>query len=97
MHVAHGTGDLAGRNLEDLDRQRRVQIVFSPRLNFSVAALLDERGQPPDFELPPDDDEQIRTLQFQDEAGFGLDEVRILLPLGNRLDSDAIPAHLARD
>ena len=35
--------DLAGRNLEDLRRQRRVEVSFGAGLNLRVAALLDER------------------------------------------------------
>src|SRR5205823_985409 len=77
--------------------QRRVEIAFGALLNLGVAALLDERRQPPDLELAPDEDQEVRPLKFQDEARLRFDEMRILIAARERLDRDLVAADLTRD
>jgi hypothetical protein len=97
VNIALRTGDLPGRHLKDLRLERRVDIAISSNLDLSIATLLDQRRQPADFEITTDEDEQVGLLEFKDETRFRLDEVRILVSPGNRIDSNAIPADLARD
>ena len=97
MHVAHRARDLALRNVENLRVLRRVEIAVRAGLNLRVAALLDERRQPADLELAPDDDQQVGFLELEDEARLRFDEVRILIALRERIDGDPIAAHLLRD
>jgi len=97
VHVAHRTRDVSTRDLENLSGQGRVEIPLSARLNLAVSALLLERREPPDLQLAADQHQQVGSLELQDEAGFGLDEVRILVPLRNRLDRNLVAADLAAD
>ena len=61
-----------------------------------VAALRDQGRQPPDLQLQPHDHQQIRLPQFEQEAGLGFHEVRILVALGHRFDVDLVAAHFLR-
>ena len=97
VHVTHRPGDLAGGDLEDLAEVRDVEISFSADLNFRVAALRLQRRQPADFELQADHHQQVRFLEPQQETGFGLDEVRVLVALRYGIDADVVAADLARD
>jgi hypothetical protein len=80
MDVAHRPGDLSGWQVQDVRLGGRIEITGAARLDLGVAALIDERRQPSDFELAPDDNQQIGTLQAEDETRLRLDEVRVLLP-----------------
>ena len=97
MHVAHGTRDLPGGDLEDLDCQRRVQVAACAGLDVGVAALLDERWQPADLQLASDQDQQVGRVELEDEARLGLDEVRVLISARQRLDAHLVAAHLLGD
>src|SRR5215471_81171 len=97
MHVAFGARDLSLWNFENPRLKRSIQVAIRAHLNFRVAALLDEGRQPPDFEIAPDQDEDVGSLQFENKARLGFDEVRILVPLGDRIDRDVIAADLVRD
>ena len=77
VHVAHGPGDLAGGDLQDTGGERRVEVAIAARLDARVAALGDERRQPPDLQLPAHGNEQVGLVQLQDEARLGLHEMRI--------------------
>jgi len=54
--------------------------------------LGDERGQPADFQLKSDDDEQVGALEFEEETGLGIDEVRILIATSDGFALDFIAA-----
>ena len=54
VHVAHGARDLARGNIENLSELRGIQVALSGRLDFSIAALRDQRRQPSDFQIEPD-------------------------------------------
>ena len=84
-------------NLENRGAERGVEIARRAHLNLRVPALLNQRRQPADFELAADADQHVRLLQLEDEAGLRLDEVRILIALGHRVDGDVVAADLARD
>src|ERR1700676_2748207 len=49
MHISHGSGDRALRDLQDLGRVRSVQVAVRPNLDAGVAALSDQWRQPPDL------------------------------------------------
>ncbi len=95
VDVAHRAGDLAGGDLEDLRGERGVEVAVRPHLDLRVAALLDERRQPADLQLPAHGHEEVGLGELQDEAGLGLDEVRVLVAAGDRLHLDPVAAHLA--
>src|SRR5204862_7768959 len=97
MDIAHRPGNLTGRDLENRRAEGRIEVPGRPRLNLAVAALLDERGQPPNLELAPHDNEQVRALQLHDEAWLRLDEVRILIAARQRFDRNAVAADFASD
>ena len=52
-------------------------------------------GSQPISSSRPTDDQQVGRVQLEDEAGLGLDEMRILVAAGERLDLDAVAADLA--
>src|SRR5207237_9822224 len=80
-----GPTALGGRQVETLRCQRRVEVSLRARLNFLVARLSDERGQPSNFELAANDDEEVRLVQSEDEARLGFHEMWILVSLRERL------------
>ena len=96
MHVAHRARDLPGRDLQDPDVGRCIEVAVRARLNLRVAAAVDERRQPADLQLAADDDEQVRAADLEDEARLRIDEVRVLVPLGEGDDRDLVAADLAR-
>ncbi len=92
VHVPHGARDLARRDVEDLRRQRRIEVAGASRLDLRVAALRDERRQPADLEFPPHDDQQVGGMELQHEARLRFDEVWILVALRQRLGRHLVPA-----
>ena len=56
----------------------------------------DQRRQPADLQLQPHHHQQIGLPQFEQEAGLGFHEVRILVALGDRFDVDLVPADFLR-
>src|SRR5262249_4488823 len=71
VDVAHRSRDLAGGDLEDLRRERRVEVAFGARLDLGVAALVDERRQPADLQLATHHDQQVGGVELEDEARVG--------------------------
>ena len=96
MDVAHRARDLAGRNLENPDVLRRIEVARSAGLDLRVPAARHERRQPPDFELAADRDQHVRAADLENEARLRVHLVRILVTLGERDDGHAIAAHFTR-
>ena len=92
MHVAHGARDLLRRPLQDLAADRGVEVAAAARLDLGVAALRHQRRQVARFELEPGHDHEVGARELQHERGLGVDEVRILVALGQREGLDAIAA-----
>src|SRR4029077_8975539 len=90
----HRPGDLSGWDLQDLDVVRGVEVTGSSDLDFRITTARDDRGQPTDFQLPADNDQQVRLVGEQDEAGLRLDEMRILIALGEGVDLDLVASDL---
>src|SRR5204863_5247143 len=84
-------------NIENPRVERGVEITVGADLKLRVAALLNQRRQPPDFQFAADDDEQIGALQLQNEAGLGFDEVRILITARDEVDGRAVAGDLPAD
>jgi hypothetical protein len=80
VHIAHRARDLALWDLEDACLNRRIDVTVGTDLHLRVATLRDERWQPANLQLAADRDQDISLLQLQDEARFGFDKVRILIP-----------------
>ena len=97
MDVAHGAGDLPGGDVEDARALRHVEVPRRPGLDPRVAALLDQRGQPADLELPADDGQQLGAVEQQDEARLGLDEVRVLVSPRDGVHRHPVAADLAHE
>src|SRR6185369_6021003 len=97
VDIAHRAGNLPGGNLQDLDVHRGIEISLAARLNLRVAAAADERRQPADLQLAADDDQEVGPADSQDEARLRIDKVRILVPLGERRDGDAVAANFLRE
>ena len=97
VHVAHRARDLPRRDLEDLHVHRRVEIPVAAGLHLGVAAVGEQRRQPPDLEFPPDDDEHVGTADLEDETGLRIDKVRVLIALRQRDDDDLVAADFPRE
>jgi hypothetical protein len=87
--------DLPGRNVENPYAGRRVEVARRAGLNPGVAALGQQRRQPPDLQFTPHHHQQVGVVQLENEAGLGFDEVRILIAAGQRLDAHLVAADLA--
>jgi len=84
-------------NFQNLAIPGKIQISVGAHLDLRVTALRDQGRQPSNLQLEPHYLEQIRLHQLQQEAGFGLNEVRVLVPFGDGVHGNAIAAHFARD
>ena len=96
VYVAHRSRDRACWNLEDSGRQGRIEISSSTRLDSRVPALLDERRKPAALQIAADHNQQVGAHELENEAGLGLDEMRVLVPARDGFDGDAIAAYFAR-
>src|SRR5262249_39364556 len=90
-------GNVALGNFQDLGEARGVKVAGTSGLDSAVAALSDQRRQPADFKVESDQDEQVGIAQLKQEAGFGFDEVRVLVALGQRLNFHLVAADLLRE
>ncbi len=97
VHVPFRARDGAGRHVEDSGRRRGIEIALRSGLDLRVPALRDERREPADLEIAADDDQQVRLVQDQDEARLRLDEMRVLVALGQRRDLDLVAPHFLGD
>lgn len=82
--------------LENLGELRGLQIPWRSGLHARITALRDQGRQPSYLQLQADRNQQIGAVHFGDEAGLGLDEMRILVALAKRLDRDAVSTDFAR-
>ena len=96
MNVAHGAADRSLRLLQNLGELGGVEITRRRRLDLGIAALRDQRRQPPNLKVESDDDEQVGMAQFQKKAGLGLDKMRVLIAFGDRFNVDLVAANLLR-
>ncbi len=97
MHIAHRAGDLPGRYHEDLRGKRCVQIALGAGLDVRIAALLNQRRQPANFQFAADRNYHVGLLKLEDEARLRLDEMRILVAPRERFDGDPIATDLTSD
>src|SRR5215510_4618002 len=96
MNISHRARYLSLWYVENLRKLRSIEITRRADLNPGISALVDERRQPADLQLQSDHDQQIRIPQPQQKARLRLDEMWILISLGNRFDRDLISTHLLR-
>ena len=96
VDVTFSTRDLALRNLQDRGKLRGVQIALSRGLNFSVATLGYQRRQPANFQVQANQNQKIGIAQLEQEAGFRLYEMRVLVAFGQGLHIYLVAAHLLR-
>jgi hypothetical protein len=79
MDVTLGAIDFRGGHIEHVDGRRSVEVAWGPELDVRVATAHDQRRQPTDLEIQPGVDEEARARKRDEQAGLGLDEVRILI------------------
>src|SRR4026209_439805 len=97
MNVAHRAGDLTLRDFENLRLRGRIEIARAARLDFRVAALVDERRQPADLQFAADDNQKVRLLELEDEARLRFDKMRVLIPFDDRVNGNVVATDLTRD
>src|SRR5207253_267356 len=97
VDIAHRAVDIGGRPLEDLYAEGKIEIALLSWADVVVAALIQQRRKPSDFELEADNFQQIRLPKQKQKARFRLDEVWILVTLADRSHVDAIAADFARN
>ena len=59
--------------------------------------MRDQWRKPADFEFQADDNEEVGSAKFEQKAGFGFDEVWVLVAAGDRFDFDSVAADLLRE
>jgi hypothetical protein len=96
MNVPLCTSDCALGDFQNFRELRCVQISGCGRLDVSVAALRDQRRQPANFQIQSHQDQKIGVPQLQQETRLGIDEMRVLIALGQRLDIYLVPSDLLR-
>jgi hypothetical protein len=87
---------LAGRNLERLDVDRRVDVGRARGQDLRIARDFEERRKERVFETEPLHDQRVGAVQLRHEAGLHGDLVGVLAAAGDRDDLDALAADLAR-
>src|SRR5262249_2195185 len=97
MDVAFRSCDLTLGDFENSRLHRCVQITARADLDFSIAALLNERWEPTDLEVAANQDKHVGLLELQYEARLCFDEVRVLIASCDRVHGDAIAPNFARD
>src|SRR5260370_28405504 len=93
MESAFRGGEGSMTNLENFSELRRIQISRRGRLDISVATLSDQWRKPADLQLQSYADQKIGVAQLQQEAGLGIDKVRILIAFGQRLNINLFAAN----
>src|SRR5216684_4562614 len=93
MDITFSARDSSPGDLENLSELRRVQITSRCGLDIPITALGDQRRKPADLQLQSYADQEIGMAQLQQEAGLGIDKVRVLIALGQRLNIDLVAAN----
>ena len=73
MNVAHRAGDLTRPESRGSSHRRTDRGSRRRPLDLRIAAVVDERRQPADFQFPAHDNQQIGAAELQDEARLHLD------------------------
>ena len=97
MHVAHGTVHRTGGHILQPDVARQHQVARRVGQDFGIASAIDQGWEPADFQLRAALDQQIGFVEQADKTRPGIDEMRILRPLGNGGDSDLVAADFLGD
>src|ERR1700730_5540858 len=94
MNVALCAGDLSRGDLQNFGESGGVKIFRRADLDLWIGGLRDQRRGPPDLQFEAHDDQQVRPLQLQEEAGLGVNEVGILVAACDGLDVNFVAADL---
>src|SRR5712691_1545809 len=86
-----------GRHFEQLNSLSTRDVARSPARQLGVARLIQQRGEPSYLELSTAFDKDVGAIELHDEAGLGIDEMRIFGWLGEGGEINIIPADLLRD
>jgi hypothetical protein len=82
MNIAHGTIHNPCWNLQGSDHLRTIDISRGSDEDPAIPGILQEHGGVSDLQLHTDLKKKVRLTQCLDEAGFGLDEMRVFLAFG---------------
>src|SRR5229473_1066730 len=93
MDIAFRARDGSLGDLQNFSKLGCIQVACGGGLNISVAALSDQRRKPADLQLQSYADQEIGMAQLQQEAGLGIDKVRVLIALGQRLNINLVAAN----
>ena len=96
VHIALGARNRSLRYFQNLGELRSIEVAVGAHLNPGIPALCDQRRKPSDLKLQTNHHQQVRLLQFQQEAGLGFHKMRILISPGNGLDVHMVAAHFLR-
>ena len=67
------------------------------RCHFFVARLIQQRGQPADFQFRAAFDQHIGVIELHDEAWLGVHEMRVFRRLGQRGEFNFVAADFFGD
>ena len=95
VDVALGAAE-RGRHLQQVDAGVGGDVAGAALGDLPVAGAVEQRRHP-ELEVEAGGDEQVGVAQHGHEAGLGLDEVGILVALGDRGDGALVADDLAGD
>ena len=82
--------------LIDKTNDRRIRFI-RVTIDFWIARVLQERGEPTNLQLGAAVDEHVSVAQLDDETRAGIDEVRILGRFRHRADFDLVAPNFTRE
>jgi hypothetical protein len=86
MDIAHGAIHDPCWNLQGSDHLRTIDIPRGSEENPAISGILQEDRGVSDLQFHTDLKKEVCLTQCLDEAGFGLDEVRVFLVFGEHSD-----------
>ena len=95
VYVAVGAVE-ARRLSQHRDQRRRVKVARLARLYARIARLLRHQRQPADLELGAGRDDEVGAARPCDQAGLGLDVMRVLQRVGGDVDVHLVAAQFLR-
>ena len=96
VHVARGTRDVGG-DVHETHTLRGLNASGFADIELRVARVLQERGEPAEFQLGAAVDQDIGVAQLHDEARPGVDEVRVFRRLRHRGHVRFVGSDLTRE
>src|SRR5260370_10510286 len=86
-----------GRHFEQLNSLSTRDVARSPARQFGVTRLIQQRREPSYLQLGAAFDKDVGAIELPDEAGLGIDEMRIFGWFGEGGKIDILTADLLRN